>query len=243
MGHCPMESAGRNRILLHKKMKKLVCLSGAGVSAESGIATFRASDGLWEKYKIEEVATPQAWSKNPHLVTEFYNQRRRKIKEAQPNKAHLLLAQLQKQFDVTVITQNIDNLHERAGVQKVLHLHGEIFQKRNEHVESEIVPCLGDQPAEDWVNEHSRWRPNIVWFGEAVPMMEQAIPIVAAAEIFVVVGTSLMVYPAASLVEFTSPNCERFLIDIQPPEHISTPFTTIRKPATTGMEELLSMLS
>jgi NAD-dependent deacetylase len=224
-------------------MKKLVCLSGAGVSAESGIATFRDSDGLWEKYKIEEVATPQAWSKNPHLVTEFYNQRRSRIKEAIPNQAHLILAQLQNQFDVTVITQNIDDLHERAGVKKVLHLHGEIFQKRNEHDEMEIMPCLDDQPYEDWANEHSRWRPNIVWFGEAVPMIEEAIPIVAEAEIFIVVGTSLMVYPAASLIEFTKPNCERFLIDIHPPEHVSTKFTIIQKPATSGMETLLSLLS
>ena len=223
-------------------MKKLICLSGAGVSAESGISTFRDSDGLWEKYKIEEVATPEAWSKNPHLVTEFYNQRRKQVKNANPNLAHFILSELQESFDLAVITQNIDDLHERAGVKKVIHLHGEIFQKKNEHNDLEIIHCPDDQPLEDWVNEHSRWRPNIVWFGEPVPMIEKAAAIVAEADIFVVVGTSLMVYPAASLIDFAGIHCEKYLIDPHPPQHLPKAFNIIQAPATEGMTILRDQL-
>ena len=222
--------------------KKLIFLSGAGVSAESGIATFRDSDGLWEQYRIEEVATPEAWEANPELVIHFYNQRRKNMSSASPNAAHHAIAALQEHFDVTVITQNIDDLHERAGVQNVLHLHGEIFKKRNEHDENQMVDCLDDQPMKDFVNENSRWRPHIVWFGEQVPMLVPAMKTVYEADIFVVIGTSLLVYPAASLVEFTPPHATHYLIDPQPPTHVPKNFNIIQATATKGMEKLTSLL-
>jgi len=222
--------------------KKLIFLSGAGVSAESGIATFRDRDGLWEQYRIEEVATPEAWEANPELVIHFYNQRRKNIKNAIPNAAHHAIAALQEEFDVTVITQNIDDLHERAGVKNVLHLHGEIFKKRSEHDENLIQACLDDQPFKDFVNENSRWRPHIVWFGEQVPMLVPAMKTVYEADIFVVIGTSLLVYPAASLVEFTPPHATHFLIDPHPPEHTPKNFSIIQETATAGMEKLTTLL-
>jgi NAD-dependent deacetylase len=238
-----MESTRWNCFLLDKKMKKkLIFLSGAGVSAESGIATFRDSDGLWEQYRIEEVATPEAWEANPELVIDFYNQRRRNVRSAEPNAAHYAIASLQEKFDVSVITQNIDDLHERAGVKNVMHLHGEIFKKRNEHDENQIQDCSNDQPLKDFVNENSRWRPHIVWFGEQVPMLVPAMKTVHEADLFVVIGTSLLVYPAASLVEFTPPHSINYLIDPNPPAHVPKHFSIIQETATKGMEKLAELL-
>src|SRR5439155_1463058 len=180
--------------------KKLVVLTGAGISAESGLKTFRDSDGLWEGYEIEDVATPRAWKKNPQLVLEFYNCRRREVANAQPNAAHIGLAELQNDFDVHIITQNIDDLHERAGAKNVLHLHGEIFKMRCEKNKGCIYEIRGDINFGDRSEKGFQLRPNIVWFEEPVPMIEEAINITRTAEIFVVVGTSLVVYPAAGLV-------------------------------------------
>ena len=237
-----MEGARRHRILLFTLMKKLVILSGAGVSAESGIATFRSSDGLWEQYRIEDVATPQAWQKNPALVIEFYNQRRTKILQAQPNVAHLKIAELQHFFDVTVITQNIDDLHERAGVRKIVHLHGEIMKKRNEQDENEIIDCRENQSEYDYVRDQIRWRPHIVWFGEPVPLLEEAIKIISTADIFIVIGTSLQVYPAASLIDYTPEHSDHFLIDPIPPGHIPGHFQIIPEIASSGMTTLYEHL-
>ncbi len=177
--------------------KKLVVLSGAGISAESGLKTFRDSDGLWEGYDVTEVATPRAWRKNPQLVLDFYNMRRRDVAAAQPNTAHIGLAELEKYFDVTIITQNIDDLHERGGSTNVLHLHGEIFKMRSEKDEMIVKEIRGDIHLGDLAEDGFQYRPHIVWFEEPVPMIETAIEVVSTADIFVVVGTSLVVYPAA----------------------------------------------
>ncbi|HVK49895.1 MAG TPA: NAD-dependent deacylase, partial [Pseudobacter sp.] len=185
--------------------RKLVVLSGAGISAESGIKTFRDSDGLWEGYDVREVATPGAFRKNPALVLEFYNMRRKAALEAKPNAAHFGLADLQKDFDVQIITQNIDNLHEQAGSEKVLHLHGEIFKMRSVADTSRIYDITGDIKLGDLAPDGEQLRPHIVWFEEPVPKIAEAVPLVKEADIFVVVGTSLVVYPAAGLVDFVQP--------------------------------------
>lgn len=223
--------------------KKLVVLSGAGVSAESGLKTFRDSDGLWEGYNIEDVATPRAWRKDPQLVLDFYNYRRKNVLEAQPNAAHYGLAELEKHFDVTIITQNIDDLHERAGSTKVLHLHGEIFKMRSERDEELVYEIRGDIKIGDKAEDDQQLRPHIVWFEEPVPMIEEAIPIVRSSEIFVVVGTSLVVYPAAGLVNYAARNVPKYIIDKRIPytsELIN--ITAIEKTATEGIKTLLSML-
>ena len=184
-------------------MKRLVALTGAGISAESGLATFRDSGGLWEGHRVEDVATPQAWTRNPTLVLDFYNQRRMKALQVKPNRGHEILAELQEQFDVTVVTQNVDNLHERAGSKKVVHLHGSIFESRSTKDERLVYPIEGwELKLGDRCELGSQLRPNIVWFGEMVPMMEVACEVASAAEIFVVVGTSLVVYPAAGLIDY-----------------------------------------
>jgi NAD-dependent deacetylase len=197
-------------------MKKIVVFTGAGISAESGIKTFRDSDGLWEEYNISEVATPEAWHKNPSLVQDFYNKRRKQVMEAKPNKAHYALVKLEKHFDVHIITQNIDDLHERAGSKKVLHLHGEIMKARSSVDSSLIYPVkngiisMGDKCAKGF-----QLRPHVVWFGEEVPNMEIAYKIVSKADILITIGTSLSVYPAAGLIYYTSPKCKVYLIDPQ----------------------------
>ena len=184
--------------------KKLIICSGAGMSAESGIKTFRDSGGLWEEYKVEDVATLEAWEKNQKLVTEFYNQRRKQVMEAQPNEAHKIIADLQKTFDVTVITQNVDNLHERAGSKNVIHLHGEIVKAQSSIDPSKIYNLKNwEIKIGDTCELGSQLRPYIVWFGEMVPMMEPAIDMVGKADLFTVIGTSLNVYPAAGLVNYT----------------------------------------
>src|SRR5215210_7935337 len=182
--------------------KRLVVLTGAGISAESGLRTFRDSDGLWEGYDIEDVATPRAWRKNPQLVLEFYNYRRREVAKAQPNGAHYGLAELQNNFDVHIITQNIDDLHERAGAKNVLHLHGEIFKMCSDIDRSCVTEIRGDIKMGHMTEVGHQFRPDIVWFEEPVPMIENAILITMKADIFVVVGTSLQVYPAAGLVQY-----------------------------------------
>jgi NAD-dependent deacetylase len=223
--------------------KKLVVLTGAGVSAESGLKTFRDEDGLWEGYDIHEVATATAWRKNPALVLEFYNLRRKGVKAAQPNAAHYGLAALEENFDVTVVTQNIDDLHERAGSTSVVHLHGEILKMRSEKNESLIYPIEEDINMGDTAEDGAQLRPSIVWFEEPVPVMEQAIEIVKRAELFVIVGTSLVVYPAAGLVNYAPWPIPKFIIDKKVPYTSSLHrLTVIEKPATEGVEELRKLL-
>ncbi|MBC7873243.1 MAG: NAD-dependent deacylase [Ferruginibacter sp.] len=224
--------------------KKLVVLTGAGISAESGLKTFRDSDGLWEGFNIEDVATPRAWRKNPELVLEFYNQRRKNVAAAQPNAAHIGLAALQKDFDVTIITQNIDDLHERAGSSHVLHLHGEIFKMRSERDESLVAEIKGDIKLGDRAGDKAQFRPYIVWFEEPVPKMEEAIPLVHSADIFVVVGTSLVVYPAAGLVNYVSMETPKYIIDKKIP-YLSPMknLLLIEQPATDGVKELQRLLA
>jgi len=223
--------------------KKLVVLSGAGISAESGLKTFRDSDGLWEGYNIEDVATPRAWRKDPQLVLDFYNYRRKKVLDAQPNAAHHGLAELEKNFDVTIITQNIDDLHERAGSTNVLHLHGEIFKMRSERDIELVYEIKGDIKIGDRAEDGEQLRPHIVWFEEPVPKIGEAIPVVRLADIFVVVGTSLVVYPAAGLVNYAPWNVPKYIIDKRIPYTSEiTNITAIEKPATEGVVELIKLL-
>jgi NAD-dependent deacetylase len=223
--------------------KKLIVLTGAGISAESGLKTFRDSDGLWEGYDIEDVATPRAWEKNPQLVLEFYNYRRREVAKAQPNAAHTRLAELQDDFDVHIITQNIDDLHERAGSKKVLHLHGEIFKMRCEKNEELIYEIKDDIKWGDKSEKGFQLRPHIVWFEEPVPMIEEAMKITRTAEIFVVVGTSLVVYPAAGLVNFAPWQIPKFIVDKKIPYTSSLyNLAAIEMPATEGVKELQKKL-
>ena len=223
--------------------KKIVVLTGAGISAESGLKTFRDSDGLWNGYNIEDVATPFAWRKNPQLVLDFYNMRRQDVMHAMPNAAHLGLAALEKDFDVHIITQNIDDLHERAGSTKVLHLHGEILKMRSEKNESLIYEFKNDIKLGDLANDGAQLRPFIVWFEEAVPMIEPAITITNTAEIFVVVGTSLVVYPAAGLVDYAPRFAPKFIVDKSIPyTSLLQNLTVIEEPATKGIKILAQML-
>ena len=195
-------------------MKNVVVFTGAGISAESGIKTFRDSGGLWEQYDINEVATPQAWHKNQKLVLDFYNQRRKQVMEAKPNAAHIALTELEKKFNVHIITQNIDDLHERAGSTKVLHLHGEIMKSRSSEYENLVYDIKGWEIKEGEVCESGfQLRPHIVWFGEMVPMMEPAVELTSNCDLFIVVGTSLDVYPAAGLVNYASQDSKKYLID------------------------------
>ena len=224
--------------------KKLVVLTGAGISAESGLKTFRDSDGLWEGYDVTEVATPRGWKKNPQLVLDFYNMRRKDVAKASPNAAHTGLAELEKYFDVRIITQNIDDLHERAGSTKVLHLHGEIFKMRSEKTHEFIKEIREDIMLGDCAEDGCQYRPNIVWFEEPVPAMEEAVHIVNAADIFVVVGSSLVVYPAAGLINYAAPFIPKFIIDKQVPYTSSIQnLTAIEKPATEGVRTLIETLT
>ena len=222
----------------------IVVLTGAGISAESGLKTFRDSDGLWEGYNIEDVATPRAWRKNPQLVLDFYNLRRRNVAEANPNAAHYGLAGLEKDFDVHIITQNIDDLHERAGSTKVMHLHGEIFKMCSELNRLIVSEIRGDIKLGDLAGDGSQYRPDIVWFEEPVPMIEEAIPVVHSADIFVVVGTSLVVYPAAGLINYASRQIPKFILDKRIPYTSSLyNLTSIEKAATEGIGDLIQMIS
>ena len=223
--------------------KKLVVLTGAGISAESGLRTFRDSDGLWEGYQIEDVATPGAWRKNPQLVLDFYNYRRKDVLAAKPNAAHIGLAELENDFDVTIITQNIDDLHERGGSTNILHLHGEILKMRSERDEHLIYDIKADIMLGDKAEDGAQLRPYIVWFGEAVPMIEEAVPIVEQADFFAVVGTSLVVYPAAGLITVAAEAIPKFIVDKKIPYTSAIQnVTAIEKPATEGVKGLREIL-
>lgn len=223
--------------------KKLVVLTGAGISAESGLKTFRDSDGLWEGYNVYDVASPGGWAKDPQLVLDFYNMRRKDVAAANPNAAHIGLAELEKDFDVHIITQNIDDLHERAGSTKVMHLHGEIFKMRSLHNVNSSYEITGDINMGDLAPDGQQLRPDIVWFEEAVPMIEHAVEVMHTAEIFAVIGTSLVVYPAAGLVNYAPWEIPKFIIDKQIPYSESLyNLTSIEKPATEGVKELTKIL-
>lgn len=202
-------------------MKKCVVLTGAGISAESGLQTFRDSGGLWEGYRVEDVCTPEAFARSPQTVIDFYNARRRAAAVAEPNTAHFALADLERAYDVQIITQNVDDLHERAGSGKVLHLHGELNKLRSTVDENEILPWQGDQTLADRDSRGYPLRPHIVWFGEAVPLMEEAVRLVEAADTVIVVGTSLKVYPAASLLHYARFGVPVYLIDPKPNADVS----------------------
>jgi NAD-dependent deacetylase len=229
---------------LRAMKKRIVVLTGAGISAESGLKTFRDSDGLWEGYDVTEVATPRAWRRNPQLVLEFYNMRRRDVLKAEPNAGHLGLAGLEQDFEVHIITQNIDDLHERAGSTRVLHLHGEIFKMRSERDETLVYPIREDILLGQTCEDGSQLRPNIVWFEEPVPMIEQAAALVRAADIFVIVGTSLVVYPAAGLVDFARRGIPKFIVDKKIPYMTAIDgIVAIEQPASTGVQELRRRLA
>jgi len=202
-------------------MKKCVVLTGAGISAESGLQTFRDSGGLWEGYRVEDVCTPEAFARSPQTVIDFYNARRRAAAAAEPNAAHFALADLERAYDVQIITQNVDDLHERAGSGKVLHLHGELNKLRSTVDENKILPWQGDQTLSDRDSRGYPLRPHIVWFGEAVPLIEEAVRLVEAADIVIVVGTSLKVYPAASLLHYARFGVPVYLIDPKPNADVS----------------------
>lgn len=202
-------------------MKKCVVLTGAGISAESGLQTFRDSGGLWEGYRVEDVCTPEAFARSPQTVIDFYNARRRAAAAAEPNAAHFALADLECAYDVQIITQNVDDLHERAGSGKVLHLHGELNKLRSTVDENEILPWQGDQTLADRDSRGRPLRPHIVWFGEAVPLIEEAVRLVEAADTVIVVGTSLKVYPAASLLHYARFGVPVYLIDPKPNTDVS----------------------
>jgi len=224
--------------------KRLVVLTGAGISAESGISTFRDSGGLWENHDIMEVASPHGWEKNMELVLEFYNQRRKQLYEVEPNRAHYILVELEEHFDVRIITQNIDDLHERAGSTKVLHIHGELKKARSQ-VDSNLVFTLDGWELKkgDLCPKGSQLRPHIVWFGEPVPLISEAARISSTADIFLIVGTSLYVYPAAGLVGYAPRNTPVYLVD---PGSMATAHIPnlifIQEKASTGMEKVKSMV-
>lgn len=224
-------------------MKKIVVLTGAGISAESGLKTFRDGDGLWENYRVEDVATIDAWHRDPALVLRFYNERRKSALDAEPNQAHFLLAELQNHFDVQIITQNIDDLHERAGSKKVLHLHGEITKMRSVKTDQKLFPSSNQIKIGDLAEDGGQLRPFIVWFGEPVPMMVPAIELVESADIFIVVGTSLQVYPAAGLLTYVKPEIPKYIIDKKIPDvSYDSTIISIEKNASEGVKELVDEL-
>lgn len=225
-------------------MEKVVVLTGSGISAESGIPTFRDSGGLWEGYDINDVATPQAWAKNPQLVLDFYNQRRKAASEAKPNAGHLSLVELEKYFDVVIITQNVDALHERAGSSKVIHLHGELNKSRSTLDENLVYDIEGwEIKWGEKCERGSQLRPHIVWFGEMVPMMEVAYNEVVKADFFIVVGTSLQVYPAAGLLYDVTPGTPIYIVDPTTPEYREQSYITpIKESASKGLPKLVAQL-
>src|SRR5688572_1257475 len=200
-------------------MKKLVVLTGAGISAESGIPTFRDSNGLWEGFRVEDVASPEGWHKDPALVLDFYNQRRKKALEVKPNRGHEILAELEDYFDVVIVTQNVDNLHERAGSRNIIHLHGSLFESRSTKNENLVYPIKGwELNLGDTCEQGSQLRPNIVWFGEMVPLIEVAAYHAQQADIFLVVGTSMVVYPAAGLIDYVPHDTLKYVVDPKLPD-------------------------
>ena len=226
-------------------MKKIVVFTGAGVSADSGVSTFRDADGLWANYRIEDVCTPEALKRNRALVVEFYNKRRKELFSVEPNAAHLAIAELEKHFDVEVVTQNVDNLHERAGSTRVTHLHGELMKLRSERNPDLIVPIEGwEQTLDAKAEDGALLRPHIVFFGESVPMFDRATQIAAEADLMIVVGTSLAVYPAAMLVRYAKAGVPVYVVDPGTPDTsmIRNPLTHIKARAAEGMPELLKQL-
>jgi len=222
--------------------RKLVVLSGAGVSAESGVRTFRDSNGLWEEHRVEDVASAEGFARNPQLVLDFYNARRRQLLQVKPNRAHEILAELETDFDVHIVTQNVDDLHERAGSSQVLHLHGELKKARPVNSESDIISWEKDLNLGDVSEKGEQLRPHIVWFGEMVTEMEKAEKLVQEAQIFLVIGTSLNVYPAAGLLNEVSPGCEIYIIDPEIPRNIGGNFNVFQTTATNGMALLQKKL-
>ncbi len=227
-----------------EKDKKLVVLTGAGISAESGLKTFRDAGGLWEGYNVMDVATPEAWANNRALVLEFYNQRRKQALNAEPNAGHFAIAALEEFFDVVVITQNVDALHEKAGSSNVLHIHGELFKSRSTLDPRLIYHVDGWELKEgDTCEKGSQLRPHIVWFGEAVPMMEIAMQETVSADIFIVAGTSLVVYPAAGLIDFVPEDALKYVVDPHTPENTQNKdFTIYEEKASTGLPKLKDLL-
>ena len=222
-------------------MQKIVVLTGAGISADSGLRTFRDTDGLWEGYKVEEVCTPEAFARNPQLVIDFYNERRRQAQAAEPNTAHRALAELEKYYQVQIVTQNVDDLHERAGNSNVLHLHGELNKARSSADENYVIEWTGDQSVSDTDPQGCPMRPHIVWFGEAVPLIETAARWVSQADKVLVVGTSMQVYPAAGLVEYSPYEAERYLVDPRPPVGLAN-ISVIEAKAKDGVPQLVEKL-
>ncbi len=225
-------------------MKKLIVLTGAGISAESGIATFRDSGGLWEGHKVEDVATPEGWMRNPELVLDFYNQRRKNASQVKPNRGHEILAELEQHFNVTIITQNVDNLHERAGSSNVIHLHGSLFESRSTKNPAMVYPIIGwELKLGDVCELGSQLRPNIVWFGEAVPMIEVAANMASGADVFLVVGTSMVVYPAAGLIDYVPDRVKKYVVDPKKPDILHVPnLEFISEKASVGMKKVKEML-
>ena len=230
--------------LLKLMKKKLVVLTGAGISAESGVPTFRDANGLWEGHDVMDVASPEGWRRNPALVLDFYNKRRQRLHEVVPNAGHLILVELEQHFDVTIITQNVDELHERAGSTNVLHLHGELFKVRSTKNESDIREWTTDLNLGDLDKNGNQLRPHIVWFGEAVPALDQAVAITREADYFAVVGSSLQVYPAAGLMGFSKPGTPIFYIDPNPAtlHNMYGNVEVIAKTASEGMPILRAKL-
>ena len=218
--------------------KKLVVLSGAGISAESGIKTFRDSDGLWENHRVEDVASPEGFSRNSDLVFEFYNVRRQQLKTVKPNEAHKILAELEQYFDVQIITQNVDDLHERAGSTNVIHLHGELLKARPINSDEGIIDWKNDLIIGDLDKNGIQLRPHIVWFGEMVPEMENAMKIAAEADLLLIIGTSMQVYPAAGLINYVTNNCEIFVIDPNLEGKFTQSKNFYKTTATEGMKQL-----
>ncbi|EGD34761.1 MULTISPECIES: SIR2 family NAD-dependent protein deacylase [unclassified Capnocytophaga] len=223
-------------------MQKVVVLTGAGISAESGISTFRDSGGLWEGYDVNEVATPEGFAANPTLVLDFYNGLRRQLRQAVPNEAHRLLAQLEKRYHVVIITQNVDDLHERAGSHNIIHLHGELLKSRGVDDPNTTFPCPGDIHLGDKSPSGAQLRPHIVWFGEEVPMLEKAIAEVYTADILMIIGTSLQVYPAAGLMDYVKEGTPIFYIDPHPSLHSKGDLTVIAQKASTGVAKAIELI-
>jgi silent information regulator protein sir2 len=224
------------------KKKKIVVLTGAGVSAESGINTFRDAGGLWEGYRVEDVASPEGFERNPELVLNFYNERRRQLAEVQPNEAHKQLAALEKDYEVVIITQNVDDLHERAGSHKVIHLHGELKKMRSVDDPFTIYDCQEDIKVGDLSPSGVQLRPHIVWFGEEVPMIVKAVEEVETADILFIIGTSLQVYPAAGLMDYAPAQCPIYYIDLHPAIGSSEGLIVIANKASTGVKKAIEML-
>jgi len=222
---------------------KIAVLTGAGVSAESGIKTFRDSDGLWEGHDVMEVASPQGFANNPALVLDFYNQRRRQLLTVEPNAAHKALVDLEKDHDVTIVTQNVDDLHERAGSSNVVHLHGELLKARSTGDENYILDWKEDLNIGDFCPNNHQLRPHIVWFGEMVPMLEKAAVVVAEADAIIIVGTSMQVYPAAGLIQYAKPNAKVYFVDPRPSISETEQIKVFAEKATTGVPKVVSLLS